>query len=192
MTATRSGFSGRFLALVSTTAALLSGAVMAVDIAAAAQDSVPAKHCKTKCRMAKATHYLAGHRYSYFVGSPGVSSRSLDLDLCPDGTLNASGNALVYRMGAYDFSFDGRWSAIAATRWKTKVAFTTANYQASNPPNILSDPPPEAGVLGLWIKTRSAVGIRDGGGLFDPPVGPLSRTMVPSASCPVVGAPAGG
>jgi hypothetical protein len=191
MTATRSGsFPWRFLALAMTTAALVSSAVVAVDIAAAAQHSVRAKHCKTKCRKAKATRYLAGHRFFHFAGYPGVEGTALDLDLCADGTLHASGNTLVYRTDEYDFSFDGHWSVISATRWKTRVAFTTANYQTDHP-TPFQNPPPEAGVLRLWIKGRSAAGIIDGGGLFNPPVPPLSRSVLPSGSCPIAGAPAG-
>jgi hypothetical protein len=192
MTATRSGFSASFLALV-TTAALLGGGVVAVDTAAATQHStVFAKHCKAKCRQAKATHYLAGHRYFYFAGSPGIAGTALNLDLCPDGTLRASGDTLEYRLGAYDFSFDGTWTVMSARGWRARVAFTTVNYQTNKPPAFgQPNPPPEAGVLRLWIKARSAVGIRDGGGLFDPTQGTLSRTASPSGSCSVVGAPSG-
>lgn len=192
MTATRSGsFPWRFLALVTTTAALLSGCLVSVEIAAAAQHSARAKHCKTKCRKAKATRYLATHRYSYVAGSSYGSGESLELDLCADGTLGASGTQWVYRTGAYDFTFDGRWSVISAKGWRARVAFTTANYQANNPSYIPTAPPPETGVLRLWIKARRALGLRDGGGLFDPLQGPLSRTGLPSGSCPVAGAPAG-
>ena len=111
--------------------------------------------------------------------------------LCADGTLHASGSTLIYRTAYYHFTFDGRWSVISAARGKSRVAFTTANYQADNPPTVQANPPPEAGVLGLGIKARSSVVIRDDGGLFDPPVPTLSRTALPSGACPLVGAPAG-
>jgi hypothetical protein len=191
MTTTRSGlFPRRFLAFLTTTAVLLSSAVVAVEIAAAAQHVAPAKHCKAKCRKAKATHYLEGHRYSYVTGYAPGSGTSLKLDFCADGTLHAGGEIALYRLGVYGFSYEGTWSVISAARWSTKVAFTTTNWQ-TNYPGYLPPSPAPAGVVGLWIKARNSTGIRDGGGLFDPVAGQLSRAVLPSGSCPVIGAPAG-
>jgi len=184
-------WSRRSLAVVVAVAALFGGAAVAVNVAAATKHSPTlGKHCKAKCQKARAIGYLAGHRYSYVVGSAPGSSNSLNLDLCADGSLHARGEIALYRLGVYDFSFEGRWSVISASRWRTKVAFTTTNWQTNYPGYLPAGPPP-AGVLSLWIKARIATGIRDGGGLFDPLAGSLSRGVLPSGSCPVVGAPAG-
>jgi hypothetical protein len=167
-------------------------AALNVAVAAPKHPMARAKHCKATCHKAAAFRYLAKHRYSYGWGSAGGSNGGMDLDLCADGTLHATGDVQVYRRGAYDFSFDGTWAVLSASRWKAKVVFTTGNYQTISGGGLYSaNPPPSAGVLRLWIKARMSTGVRDGGGLFNPIAVSLSRGGLPSGSCPVVGAPAG-
>ena len=201
MTIVGSASSRRCLTLAVTIVAFLTGSLGGVDGApGASPPTARDSQCKAKCRTAERrkagrTRYLAAHRYSYFEGTPGMNGTGLTLDLCADGTLDASGTTIVYRTGAYDFSFDGRWSVLSATRWKVRVAYTTANYQANNPSVIPASPPLPVGVLRLWTKTKTgALQILDGGGLLDgsataKPI--LQRTLLPTGdACPVVGATA--
>lgn len=164
---------GLCAALLGATAVVVDGAAASGGPVAGAAKKKCKKHraaatAKKKCKkggsgggttqdpIANATAFLAGHSLSYlsYSNTTGASTQ-YRYDFCGNGTFHFRGDYVGVSSYAWADSYDGTWKVSSATATSAQVAFTTSNYQVSDP--YYASPPPASGTVGIQAQSDVVV-----------------------------------